>query len=247
MMLWAAAALAIFVGTVLQRVSGTGVGLVCAPALALLLGSAQGVLVTNATTTMSGLLIGLSVRRDIDWRRAGLVILSAAPGAVAGALLVRALSAAWLQIVIGGVVVLALVTSVALPRLPHWDGRLPTVVAGALGGLFNTTAGVAAPVMVVYSRLARLEQATFAATLQPIFMAMGAMSVVLKSALAPSIGELPPAWFLPVVLVTVALGIVLGGRLAGRVSAGQARTLALALAGLGGATTLVRGVLTLVG
>jgi len=247
MELWATAALAILVGTVLQRVSGTGVGLVCAPILALLLGSAQGVLVTNATTTMSGFLIALSVRRDIDWRRAGLVIASAAPGALAGAFLVRELSAAWLQVVIGAVVVLALVTSVALPRLPHWGGRLTTVVAGAIGGVFNTTAGVAAPVMVVYSRLARIEQKTFAATLQPIFMAMGAMSVVFKSALAPSIGELPPVWFLPIVLLTVALGIVLGGRLAGRVSAGQARALALLLAGLGGATTLVRGILALVG
>lgn len=247
MTLWATAALAILVGTVLQRVSGTGVGLVCAPILALLLGSAQGVLVTNATTTMSGLLIGLSVRRDIDWRRAGLVIVSAAPGAVAGALLVRALSAAWLPIVIGGVVVLALLTSVALPRLPHWDGRLPTVVAGAIGGLFNTTAGVAAPVMVVYSRLARVEQTTFAATLQPIFMAMGAMSVVLKSTLAPSVGELPPPWFLPVVLTTVALGIVLGGRLAPRVGASRARSLALLLAGVGGAVTLLRGTVALLG
>ena len=57
------AALAILVGSVLQRVSGTGVGLVVAPTLALLLGPATGVLVTNATTTVSGFLIMLSARR----------------------------------------------------------------------------------------------------------------------------------------------------------------------------------------
>ena len=65
MAIWGVAAVAFLVGTVLQRVSGTGVGLVCAPILALLLGSAQGVLVTNATTTVSGFLIMLAVRRDI--------------------------------------------------------------------------------------------------------------------------------------------------------------------------------------
>ncbi|WP_394277745.1 hypothetical protein [Luteococcus sp.] len=74
MTVWLVAACAILVGTVLQRLSGTGVGLVCAPVLALLLGSAQGVLVTNATTTVSGFLIMLAVRRDVDWRRAGVLV-----------------------------------------------------------------------------------------------------------------------------------------------------------------------------
>ncbi|MFC6257237.1 sulfite exporter TauE/SafE family protein, partial [Kocuria oceani] len=76
------AALAILVGSVLQRVSGTGVGLVVAPTLALLLGPATGVLVTNATTTVSGFLIMLSVWQHVDWRRFALIAPAAAVGAV---------------------------------------------------------------------------------------------------------------------------------------------------------------------
>lgn len=243
--IWAVAALAILVGTVLQRVSGTGVGLVCAPVLALLLGSAQGVLVSNATTTISGLLIGWSVRHDVDRRRAAVICASAVPGAVLGALVVRDLSAAWLQVVIGGIVLLAIVTSVALPRLPHWPGRAAEVAAGVVGGLFNTTAGVAAPAMVVYSRLARWEQRSMAATLQPIFMTMGAMSVLLKTLVGSSHGQVPPWWYALVVLLTVLAGIRVGAWAAERVSVGQARALALVLAGTGGAVTLVRGLLAL--
>ncbi|WP_237770223.1 hypothetical protein [Ornithinimicrobium sp. CNJ-824] len=44
---------AIVVGATLQRVSGLGMGLVVAPLLAVLLGAGPGVLVANATTTVS--------------------------------------------------------------------------------------------------------------------------------------------------------------------------------------------------
>lgn len=244
-MVWCIAVAAILVGTVLQRVSGTGVGLVCAPALALLLGSAQGVLVTNATTTVSGLLIGLAVRRDIDWRRAGTLIVAALPGAVTGALLVRSLPAAWLQIIIGAVVLLAILVTTTSPRLPHLAGTVTTVVAGTIGGLFNTTAGVAAPAMVIYSRVSRWEQRSFSATMQPVFMTMGFMSVVLKSVLASRAVTTPPWWFLPLVVGTVLVGIRLGTAASRRVGPEHARTLALALAGIGGLVAVVRGFLLL--
>ncbi|GAB2493416.1 hypothetical protein GCM10027030_28400 [Luteococcus sediminum] len=247
MTVWLVAACAILVGTVLQRLSGTGVGLVCAPVLALLLGSAQGVLVTNATTTVSGLLIMLAVRRDVDWRRAGVLVCWAVPGAVAGALLVRELSAAWLQVVLGSVVMLAIAVSVWLPELPRATGRGPLRLAGLLGGAFNTTAGIAAPVMVVYSRLARWEQRPFQATLQPVFMTMGLLSVLAKTLLGATSTGTPPWWFPLVVVTTVLVGVRIGTRLARRVTATRARQLALLLASLGGATSLVRGLLSLTG
>lgn len=240
------AALAVLVGSVLQRVSGTGVGLVVAPTLALLLGPATGVLVTNATTTVSGFLILLSVRRHVDWRRYALIAPAAAVGAVPAALVVRELPAAWLQVVIGAVVLLALATMLGLPRLPEWRGPLPAVLAGVLGGFFNTTAGVAAPVMVIHARLARWEQRSFAATLQPVFMTMGALSVLTKTTLgAVGTGGLPPWWTAPGVVLTVVLGVRIGTVVARRVPVRAARTLALVLAGLGGAVALVRGVLGL--
>ena len=63
------AAASVILGTVLQRVSGMGVGLVVSPTLALLLGPVAGVLLTNITTTVSAALIAITLWRDIDWRR----------------------------------------------------------------------------------------------------------------------------------------------------------------------------------
>ncbi|WGH86248.1 MULTISPECIES: TSUP family transporter [Auritidibacter] len=87
--------LAVMVGTVLQRLSGTGVGLVVAPVLSLVLGPTAGVLLTNMTTTISGFLLMLSVWSRIRWRQYWWIIIPALPGAWAGAWLVSQLSAAW--------------------------------------------------------------------------------------------------------------------------------------------------------
>lgn len=76
-------------------------------------------------------------------------------------------------------------------------------------------------------------------------MTMGALSVLLKTLLASTRGDYPPPWFAAVVVVTVVVGIRLGGRVAERVTPAQARALALLLAGLGGAVTLGRGLLAL--
>lgn len=240
------AAAAILVGSILQRLCGTGVGLVVSPVLAVLLGPAVGVFVTNATTIVSGLLIMIAVRRDIDWRKFALIGPAAILGSVPAALLVRELPAAWLQIVVGAVVLVALATTFGLPNLPVLRHRGVAVAAGAVGGFFNTTAGVAAPVMVVYSKLSRWEQRPFAATLQPTFMLMGMVSVGTKLAVgATTASVLPPWWTFGGIVVVVLAGIGVGGLLARRVPSHRARILAITLAGLGGVLAVIRGILAL--
>lgn len=238
--LWAG--LAIVVGSTLQRLSGTGVGLVVTPVLSLILGPVTGVLMTNATTTVSGFTIMLSVRDRVQWRKAAVVVATALPGAVLGALLVLMLPTAWLQIGIGLLVLIALVLTVTTPRLPHLDSKVALPVTGLIGGMLNTTAGVAAPAMVIAARLTRWDQRAFAATLQPIFMSMGLFSVLTKSVLgATGQPQLPPWWLVPVVIGLVLGGVGLGTLLESRVNPLQARTLALVIAGLGGLAVLVKG------
>lgn len=240
-------AVAVLVGTVLQRISGSGVGLVVAPVLSLIIGPALGVLVTNMTTTVSGLLIMLAVWPRIEWRRYWVIGPLAVAGAIPGAWLVAQLSAGWLSIILGSIVVLALLLTVSLPRLPRWEGRVPGLIAGVVGGFFNTTSGVAAPVMVIYARVSGWGQQSFAATMQPIFMTMGAASVVAKLSMG-SVGDasaegLHLPWLFAGIVAVVLLGILAGGLLAKVVSASAARTLALTLAGLGGLGAIIRGVI----
>lgn len=237
---------AIVVGATLQRVSGLGMGLVVAPTLALLLGASEGVLVANATTTVSAFMLTLAVRRAVEWRRALLIGAAAVPGAVLGALLVGALPSAALQIVVGAVVLLGLGSGWLvdhLGRLPHLRRWWVTPGAGLVGGALNTIAGVAGPAMIVHSRLVRWGQAGFAATMQPVFMTMGGLSVLAKTFVAPVSAWVPPWWLGAVVVGGVLVGIALGGYLSTRVSAAAARRTATIVAALGAAAALVRGLL----
>lgn len=242
----AAALTAVLVGATLQRVSGMGVGLVVSPTLALLLGPVSGVLLTNATTTVSALVILLAVRRDVDWRRFALLVLGIVAGAVPAALLVRAIDPGWLEVVVGAAVLVGVVTAVSVPRVPQVRGPVPVVLTGGVGGFLNTTAGVAAPAMIVYALASRWEQRSFAATLQPTFLTMGAVSVITKAALGAT-GPLPPWWAVAAMVLTVLVGVRLGGRLLRRLTPAAARRLAVVLAATGAVATLVRGLARVLG
>ncbi|MGC5627898.1 TSUP family transporter [Georgenia sp. Z1344] len=243
------AVLAVAIGATLQRVSGMGVGLVVAPVLALLIGPVAGVWLTNATTTVSALVIWRAMRTGFDWRRLRVLLPCAVIGAVPAAIVVRELPLAWLEISVGSILVLGLLGTVlasALDRLPPVRGPFAAGVAGAIGGFFNTTAGVAGPAMVMYSRLSRWSQTSFAASMQPTFFTMGALSVTLKLLLGAPASELPPWWVVALLAATVIAVVPAAGKLAARVPAGRARTLTLAVAWAGALATLARGIVRLV-
>lgn len=239
---------AILVGTVLQRLSGTGVGLVVAPVLAILIGPVSGILVTNATTVVSAFLIMLSVRREVEWRRFFWLLPGAIAGALSASLIVRVTPAGWLQLLIGAVVLIALATTFGLPNMPVITSRAAGPAAGIVGGFFNTTAGVAAPVMVIYAKLSQWSHRPFAATMQPTFMSMGIFSIAGKVALgATSLSELPPWWVFLAIVGIVVIGIGAGSLLAGHMSSHAARMVAIVVAALGGLAAATRGILSLVG
>ena len=246
MLILTTALIAVLVGSILQRVSGTGVGLVVAPVLSLLLGPATGVLVTNAATVCSGFMITVAVRRMVEWKHAAVLVLSAIPGVVLGALVVNWVPAELLQIGVGAVVLLAL----AITKFAHTTGqvkqRKAVVPAGLIGGFFNSTAGVAAPAMVVYSRITNWDQLRFAATMQPVFMSLGALSVGSKL-----IAGVPFALPVPVfvafgsLIVTIFVGIRIGTWLSRRLDKAAAANVAMGLAAVGGVVVIVRGALGL--
>lgn len=241
---------AVLIGTILQRLSGTGVGLVVAPVLSLLLGASSGVLVTNMTTVVSGFLIMLTVWRVINWRAYWLIIPAAIVGAWPGAWLVGQLPNGWLSILLGSLVVIALVLTVTLRSIPEWKSPFGAVLAGLFGGFFNTTSGVAAPVMVVYSRISRWNQTGFSATLQPVFVTMGLASVISKLTLGSAdLGAsipMPFGWLFAAIIGSVGLGLVIATVLVRHISSDFARNLAMVLAGLGGISAIVRGLIDVI-
>jgi uncharacterized membrane protein YfcA len=237
---------AFVVGAGLQRIAGMGLGLVAAPSLSLMLGPVAGVTMSNLGAIVAAALILGAMRAHVDWGRFARIGPLIAVGAVAGALVVREVDPAWLDVVLGASVLLALALSLGLQARVRVRGTPAAVAAGVVSGFLNTTSGVAAPVMAIYALATRWDQRSFAATLQPIFLVANTASVVAKAALGatPEPGLLP-WWIWPVVVLAVLVGVGTAGLVARRVPPGRARSLAIGIALTGGVLALGRGITNL--
>ena len=236
---------AVVLGGVSQRVTGMGFALVTAPFLVLLLGPVGGVLVVNVCAALTSSLILLRVRHDVAWRRFAVLGTSAVVGILPGSVLAQAAPSAWLELVVGALVLLALATSLLARRAPAVTGAVPAVVTGLVAGAMNATAGVGGPAFSVYAVASRWPQRSFAATLQPLFITTGLVSFGTKLSIDPS--SLPPlAWWVWLgIAAALGAGVLLGDRLSRHLSPRTARVGLLLVATTGAATIAVRGALEL--
>ncbi len=231
-------------GAGLQRIAGLGMGLVVAPLLTLILGPAVGVTLSNAGAVATTVLVFAATREDVDWRTfarlAPLIVL----GSSAGSIVVLRMDAAWLEVLIGSLVLLALGLIGAANGRIHVRGRGVAGIAGAAGGFMNATAGVAGPALTIYALATRWGQKSFAATAQPVLLLANVSALVGKNVVgALPAGNALPWWIYLVVTASVAVGVPLGGYLSRWVSMSTARRLAVTIAALGGVVTLTRGLM----
>lgn len=235
-----------FAGACLQRISGMGMGLLAAPVFALVLGPIVGVMVVNVLAAINALINSVSARSFIDWRRFWLIGPVMILGAIPAVYLVEHMSVAWLQILVGSMLVIALtVVTFGQSRVPVANGATPAVTSGIVGGFMNTIAGVAGPAITVYAQAARWEQRSFAATLQPLFVVSGVVSFAGKFLADAADMASVPTLIWPVGLMAMTLGIISGKHLSARVSRNAARKVAITVATLGALTAVVRGVMSL--
>lgn len=235
---------AVFVGAVAQRVTGMGFGLVAAPFLILVIGGFAGVLVVNVCAALTSAAILTRLWREVDWARWRVLVAGALIGIVPGAWLVSVAPGEWLDVVVGLLVVLGL-GSALLIRRPFNGGQGGTLLAsGAVGGLMSVTAGVGGPAVSTYAVATGWQQRAFAATMQPYALTIGLVSVSTKLALNPTASPLSAgAW--GGVLLTCAIGVVVGERLQHRISQVTTRRLLVALALAGACAVIGRGLWTI--
>ena len=239
---------AVALGAALQRVAGMGLGMSVAPVATVLIGPVAGVMVSNVAAIVAAAILAVMLRGDVDWRRFRTLVPLLLVGSLAGALVVRHVPVAVLDVVLGASVLVAITAVVGTRHQPAVTGRGAVVVSGAVAGFMNTTAGVAGPAMAVYAVASRWGQRSFAATLQPIFLLANPASVVAKVALGatPAAGVVP-WWTWPVVCGAVPAGIWAGTAVSDRVSLRTARRVAIGVAATGGLVALVRGLLAWLG
>ncbi len=230
---------------VIQRITGLGFAMVTAPFLVVMLGPQDGVLLTNFLSIVAPILMLPSVWRQIEWRRA-LWICAAGMAVVPPFGWVAAHSPPGpLYIVVASLVLVGLSLSVVLSRARTIsDSRTARVLAGVGAGAGTVTAGVGGPAMTVYSVLTRWNVIGFAATLQPVWIAMAASAMLTKWGFSEDGVPALPWWVWTGCAVMIVLGLWAGALLQKRIPHELVRRTVIGLAFLGALLALFTGIST---
>lgn len=229
--------LLITTGAVAQGVSGIGFSLVCGPALVSALGPAEGVRVSVLLSVLVNVGVLAREHRHVAWGSAvGLLV----PAAVATPLLALALHQVperAAQVLAG---LAAVVGAVALARGLRWPAarsRPGMVGAAVVSAAMNDTAGIGGPAVALWADNADWPHEKTRGTLQVYFLGLNAVALVTLGLPHQGTGRYGG------MLAALVVGSLLGGLLARRTPAAQARRATLALALAGGVVVLVRAAL----
>lgn len=225
----------VLLGSSVQWLTGMGFALVAVPALVLLLGPSQGVVLANCAAGVI-CVVGLAGgRRHV--RPAAMVPLCVAAACTvpAGTWMTRRLPESWLLLVMGALVTAAVLVIMRGVRIPALRGTRGAIAAGAAGGFMNAAAGVGGPPVSLYALNAGWTVREFVPNAMFYGVVVNAFSVA-SNGLPELTG---PQW--SSVAVAMALGGVVGRGLATRISEERARLLVLLLALAGGVTAVGKG------
>ena len=232
-----AATVAVLVGAAVQRVSGLGFALISAPFLVIVLGPYNGISLANTLAIGVAAATLATSWRQVDTRRAVTLIPAGLVGVLPGVLAARTIPDGPLQVLIGGLIVLGLAFTVGTPDRKVTPTTTVNLGTGLASGFMTAAAGIGGPALVLYASITAWEQAAFAATAQISFAGQAALALGLKG--VPSLQ--PYQW--GVFVLAVAAGLLGGNVLARRLAPATATRLAIALALLGAAGTVVEGLL----
>ena len=234
---------AVFLGAVSQRVTGMGFGLVSGPFLVLLLDPFSGVVLVNICGIIASGTVFVRTWREAEWGAFWTLTLGTVIGTIPGALLVAVLPASPLQVLIGLLIIVSLISSMVIGRIGKtMPANFGTKFAtGLLSGTMSAAAGAGGPAVSAYAVLTKWDQRRFAATLQPFLVVGTTSAVVFKAVFDHSAWpQLAAHTWIGIVTVLVA-GLISGDWLSKKIEPSTARIAMIILALGGGAATLIKG------
>lgn len=229
----------VFLGAVTQRMTGLGFALVAAPLLVAVLGPTDGVLLGNLLSAVLCTIVLATAWRHTRWRRAALMTAPALLTIPAGAWVVHHVAPAPLTVFVGAVALIAVLVTAFAQRARLLTGRIGAVVAGGLAGFMNVTAGVGGPALAIHSFSEGWDRETFVGTGQVFLLLVNCLSIATKG-FPTAVSSL---WIGSG--VALAAGAIVGHFISPLVPDRVGRILVLALAALGSASAVIRGLLGL--
>lgn len=238
--------LLVFATSVIQRVSGSGFGLVLAPFLVLLIGAHEGVMLSNFLSIFAPLFVMWRTWRLIEWRR---LIWLALPCLLimppAAWLSVRA-HEGYLYLGVGLMVIFGLAVSLVIHRINmRIDGPVTRLATGGAVGAGTVLVGVGAPPIAIYTVLSGWRIQSMIATIQPLWLVAATTSFCTKLALDD--GQLPtlPWWAWAGTVVMIIAGMYFGEWVQRHMDENGMRRVVTVIALLGGLLALGMGIRSL--
>jgi uncharacterized membrane protein YfcA len=208
--------------SLLGGVTGFGFALVCTPLLLLAGFPLADVVVVNLTISgTTRLTTVVTLRRFVNRRRAGWLVIGCVPGLLLGFGVRDAVDDAVLKVGAGAIAVLVALYLLLRPPAPRSGDpvpppRLQSGIAGLLGGFLGITTSLNGPPPVILLSRQRAEQREFVADMAVYLIVGNGLALLLLhlgGGLAlDRLGLLLACW-LPVALVGNGLGLAYGGRL----------------------------------
>lgn len=234
---------------VVQAATGIGFALILSPALFALLEPESAILALTALGMALHVLVLFGERRRprVAWGEVGPILVAAVPGALCGAVVLRVLPKAWLQVavglaVLGAAAVRARARGEATVAKPG-DPRARLVLGFATGAL-STSAGVNGPPMALWLAHRGLGPSQIRDSLSAAFLGLGLIAAVV---LAPvlAVADVEVDWAaLAAALVCVVAGHAVGRRAFARIDAARYEPLLLVVVVAAGAASIAAGLIT---
>jgi uncharacterized protein len=226
-------ALVAFAAATLQATTGLGFALVLGPALFALLDPVPAIVVlTTLGLALNVLVLAAERRRPrVAWAEVGPILAAAAPGALVGVVVLRALPRPALQLAVGLAVVAAALLRAAtageavVARPASGRARL---ALGFASGTLTTSAGVNGPPIALWLARRGLRPAEVRDSLSAAFLGLGLIGAVALSPVLVRDGAGVDGGALAVALACVVAGHAVGSRAFARLDGARYEPLLLA-------------------
>lgn len=230
-------------GAVSQRLTGIGYALIALPLFTIALGPLEGIVLAAVTGGVVCAYLTWDLRGRVDWPRVRTLWPWAVVGVIPGALLAAVTDSTLLTVIIGSVLIAAIVGVPLLHRLTSRTVSMSARTAGLFSGLVGALSGTPGIPLLLYSDSIRWDGRAFAASAQPVYVAIGIAVGITQSAASTAVLVAMPWTVWAAAAVSVTVGVLASYPLDRLVAPDGAVRIAKLLALLGAVQLLITAAL----
>jgi len=172
--------LIVYLGGLVQGMTGFGVMLVSLPLMALMIDIKMAVPLILMLGSVMNVILVFRLARHVQTRKWLPLLMASLPGVPVGVYILKTVATQWLELLVGGVII---ATAAATWHHGSSKGELKkrwTLTAGFIAGLLGASIGAAGPPVIVYTALQPWPKHQIKATLVTFFCISGALVLALQ-------------------------------------------------------------------